>query len=516
APIEEKLASPSLNALDRRSFQLVRRSANRLLTLINQLLDLSKLEAKKMNLVVQQGNMNELLRVVAASFDSFAETRKIQFQKDIQFDLPETWFDSDKLEKILCNILINAFKFTQAEGAVTLVAETAPHTYDLRIRITDTGKGIPEHELPYVFYPFYQTRYNEDDSSMGTGLGLSLVKELVNLHHGTIDLTSTVNVGTTITITIPVTLNRLPNATIKPSVQGSLRYLLNGMDEKIYQLNDQRGVDQRATQNEDEADGQSKLETVLIIEDNHDLRNFISNSLRDQFITLTAVNGEEGYNLAMESIPDLIISDVMMPILNGIELSAKLKNDERTSHIPIVLLTAKADKDSRIEGLQKGADDYLAKPFSMDELRVRVTNLIEQRKKLAAKYRAAIPSIPIEPVLHRELTLDEKFLLRASKLVEDNISDSLFGVEQMAKEIGLSRAQLFRKLKAIAGISPNEFINEIRLQKAAKLILSKTDTLAQIGYSVGFNEQSYFAKCFRKKFGVSPSEYANKEVGQEA
>jgi AraC-like DNA-binding protein len=176
-----------------------------------------------------------------------------------------------------------------------------------------------------------------------------------------------------------------------------------------------------------------------------------------------------------------------------------------------VLLTAKADKNSRMEGLQKGVDDYLAKPFSIDELRVRVTNLIEQRKKLAVKYRTVLDS---PPLIQREMTLDERFLLKASKIVENNISDSRFGVEQMAEEISLSRAQLFRKLKAIAGISPNEFINEIRLQKAAKLILSKSDTLAQIGYSVGFNEQSYFAKCFRKKFGVSPSAYvnANREV----
>ena len=236
------------------------------------------------------------------------------------------------------------------------------------------------------------------------------------------------------------------------------------------------------------------------------MRNFIANSLKNQFTILTAKDGDDGFILATEQIPSLIISDVMMPKVNGIELTGKLKSDERTSHIPVVLLTAKAEPESRLGGFKMGADDYLTKPFSTVELHVRINNLIEQRKRLAIKFRKEISELP-KP--SEETSLDEKFVHRAKAIVEANLSDYTFSVEKMAEEIHLSRTQLFRKLKGVTGLSPNEFINNIRLQKAAKLILAKADTLSQIGYSVGFNDQSYFAKRFRKKFGKSPSEYSN-------
>jgi signal transduction histidine kinase/DNA-binding response OmpR family regulator len=506
-PIEDKLASPSLAASEKESLRLVARNANRLLSLVNQLLDLTKLEAKKMELVVQQGDLKKFLTVVSASFDSLAENKNIRFEKSIALEAFDSWFDADKLEKIVNNILFNAFKFTPEGGQVRFVIAQSPQTNDLEITISDTGKGIPEDEQQHIFSPFYQSRQAADDARFGTGLGLSLVKELVNLYQGTIQLTSVLHEGTTLRITLPQTKERLPVFAVfmeEISAAGSLatKPAADLLPRHHDEINEEAALE-REGMHED---------TVLIVEDNDDLRNYIASTLQGEFVTLTAKDGIEGYALAVERIPDLVISDVMMPNLDGMGLTEKLKADERTSHIPVVLLTAKADRGSKIEGLQTGADDYLSKPFSSEELRIRIANLIEQRKKLAIIYRAGYSVAAAPP---KEPSLNDKFLMKAKQLVEDNIADPGFGVEKMAEDMHLSRAQLFRKLKAIAGLSPNEFINEIRLQKAAHLILSKADTLTQIGYAVGFNEQSYFAKRFRKKFGVAPSEYSKKNAPEK-
>ncbi len=494
APIEEKLSSSSLSVHDKKTFQLVKRNTNRLLTLVTQLLDLSKLEVGKMQLHIRQGDLNEFLRILIATFDSLAESKKIYFSKNIHITTAETWYDADKLEKIINNLLFNAFKFTPAGGAVTLSIYSDKQSNEIQIRISDTGKGIPKEDLEHVFSPFYQSKNTADDGQLGTGLGLSLVKELVDLYGGTIDLVSFENKGTTVTLSVPISKERFPVDAFTAENH------LSQENGSLYKEN--KHIEIKGEFDSDEI----HAETVLIVEDNADLRNFLSSSLRSQFQTIMAKDGEEGFRLATEKVPDLIISDVMMPKLNGIELTAKLKADERTSHIPLVLLTARVDFESRMESLTLGVDDYLAKPFSTAELRVRIINLIEQRKKLAERFRKGIAELP-KPTI--EASLDEKFVHRAKTIVEANMSDYNFSVEKMAEEIHLSRTQLFRKLKAVTGLAPNEFINNIRLQKAAKLIRAKADTLSQISYSVGFNDQSYFAKRFRKKFGTSPSEYSN-------
>ena len=358
-----------------------------------------------------------------------------------------------------------------------------------------------KEEQQHIFSPFYQSRHVADDGT-GTGLGLSIVKELVKLYGGTVELDSTVSKGTTISVTLPVRKEKFPAAVFMVDVSPDNDSVVQcDSAEKLLLVNE--GVE-----NIENEINELHESTVLIVEDNEDLRNYISSVLKNQFTTLIANDGEEGFAAATEHIPDLIISDVMMPKLNGIDLTEKIKTDERTSHIPVILLTAKADLESRLEGLKTGADDYLAKPFSIEELQARIANLIEQRKKLAAKYREGIASST--PLPQEETSLDKKFLQKAKHIVDTHIGDEDFGVEQMAENIHLSRTHLFRKLKAISGLSPNEFINEVRLQKAAELILSKADTLTQISYSVGFKEQSYFAKRFRKKFGVLPSEYGIK------
>jgi len=240
---------------------------------------------------------------------------------------------------------------------------------------------------------------------------------------------------------------------------------------------------------------------ILIVEDNTDLRNFMTSFLQKEFTVITASNGKDGVEQALHHIPNLILSDLMMPEMDGITLTGKIKTNELTSHIPIILLTAKNEPESRLEGFKTGADDYLTKPFSTEELRVRITNLIEQRKRLAEKYRER------SVVLPEASSMDEKFLKKIKTIVESNLGDFSFSVEKMADEMHISRTQLLRKLKALIGLAPNEFIKNLRLEKAAELILAKTDTITQIGYTVGFNDQSYFTKCFKKQFGVSPSEY---------
>ena len=491
APVEEMLHSGKPSGNDYKNLNLVKRNAHRLLDLVNQLLDLSKLEAGKMTLQVAHGHLQEWLRILATSFDSLAEAKRIAFVT--HFDLPrsEAWFDQDKLEKIMNNILSNAFKFTEAGGSVTLSLRTSNDDSELQITLADTGAGISQEDLPHVFSPFYQVRRTVDDGQPGTGLGLAMVSELVKLYRGKLGLTSRPGEGTVIEIALPVTKEKLDFAEVVMPESGPAVAKKTGAAHSITPKMEPN------SQAED---------CMLIVEDNQELRHFIARVFHDQFRVITATDGADGLKTAIEMMPDIIISDVMMPEMDGIDLTRHIRENDLTSHIPVLLLTAKSDQDSRMDGLRTGADDYLAKPFSTDELRVRVRNLISLRKNLAAKYRKEIMNGPAE---ERVPSADDKFVANLRAAIEANMSNASFSVEQLAGEMCLSRTQLFRKVKALFDISPNELINDIRLQRAAILIRSRADSLTQISYSVGFNEQSYFAKRFRKKYGVSPSEYAN-------
>jgi signal transduction histidine kinase/DNA-binding response OmpR family regulator len=488
APIEDKLNSPSISLTDKEDLKLVRRNADRLLDLVNQLLDLSKLESGKMQLHLREANLNDFVSILVASFDSLAESKGVHFFKNVVAPVYPVLFDADKLEKIISNVLFNSFKFTPRGGSVTLSIYIAPESNSLKIKISDTGKGMTEEEQLHIFTPFYQSKNSMDDGQLGTGLGLSLVNELVKLHDGEISLASRFNEGTTINITLPIHKT-------ESKINGSTTSLITNTKKLIAEI----------VEEYQEVTEEVHQDSILIVEDNPDLRNYIASGFKKQFTIFTAKDGEEGLSLAIEHLPNLIISDVLMPHMDGVELTDKVKSDERTSHIPVVLLTAKIDAISRMQGYKTGADDYLAKPFSTEELHVRIINLIEQRKKLIVKFRQHIEQ---SPQLPKDPSLDERFVMKAKEVIEKNMSDHSFGVEQFAEEMFLSRAQLFRKLKALIDTSPSEFINDVRLQRAAELIQAKADTLAQISYSVGFNEQSYFTKRFRKKFGVAPSEYA--------
>jgi signal transduction histidine kinase/CheY-like chemotaxis protein len=375
APLEEILASQKPSSTDHHDLRMVKRNANRLLDLVNQLLDLSKLDAGKMNLQLQNDDLQAWLRILVASFDSLAEAKKIHFSKQIAAPSAGAWFDRDKLEKIITNILSNAFKFTATGGSVILLVETSEDSSELLITLMDSGKGIPEEELPHVFSPFYQSRNLADNGQPGTGLGLALVNELVKLHKGKIDLDSQLNTGTTISISLPISREKLD------------------FEEAVFTESTENRPKAKTAEDfttaavEADVRWAESSDCLLIVEDNRELRNFIAGVFRNQFRIVTAADGEEGLKMAVEMLPDLIISDVMMPKMDGISLTQNIRTNDLTNHIPVLLLSAKSDKESRMDGFRTGADDYLGKPFSTEELRVRVANLIEQRKKLAAKYR---------------------------------------------------------------------------------------------------------------------------------
>ncbi|WP_276372250.1 ATP-binding protein [Chryseolinea sp. H1M3-3] len=493
SPVEEQLRNFSLPESERKKLTVIQRNAHRLLDLVNQLLDLSKLEAGKMELSIHYRNLSKYLHVLISSFDSLAEHKQIDFIKNISTYETPVGFDADKIEKIVSNILFNAFKFTPAGGQVIFSMHVFAEENEVVMTVADTGKGIPTEEHANVFSPFYQLK-PEEENHPGTGLGLSLVHELVKLYEGTIELTSEVNKGTCIVVTLP------------------LFPMENAVEFPIEEKDSQHDVRQAFEPTEASVPSTiAEIElynTILVVEDNTELRNFIISGFENQFAILSAVDGEEGVALALEHIPDVIISDVMMPRMNGLDLISRIRKDERTSHIPVVLLTAKVDDQSKLEGLKTGADEYLAKPFLMEELQVRVNNVIEQRKRLAIKLKQDFADEQVSTADIKEPSLDEKFIAKVRSIVEANIGNSFFSVEMLAAEMNLSRAQLFRKLKALINTSPSEYIHDLRLQRAAKLIRAKADNVAQIGYAVGFNEQSYFAKRFRKKYGVSPTEYA--------
>jgi signal transduction histidine kinase/DNA-binding response OmpR family regulator len=487
SPVEEKLLSEDLSQKDNISFQSIRRSANQLLELINQVLELSKLESGFMKLKAQSGNLYNFIMPILSSFDSMADVGQVRYTKEVRIPESTVLFDGDKVEKILNNLLANAFRFSPKAGRVEvrIVAAEKEKSVELAIEIKNTSV-IPPAALDKIFEPFFQGENAPVRGVQGTGLGLSLVKELVKLHGGDIQVSSHADEGTTFTVMLAFEKSTMP--TISPAEKPEAAALAEGRTET----------------NPVETD--SAKETILIVEDNQEVRMLIRQGLQIDYNILEASTGKEGVTMAHNHSIDIVVSDVMMPVMNGMELCHLLKNDERTSHLPIILLTARADHESKLEGLRTGADDYVVKPFNMQELQARISNLIAQRKKLIQKYNQRIVVQPHEITV---TPLDERFIQKAIEFVEANLDDPELTVEKMLEGMGMSRTNLNRKIKAITGLSTNEFIQDFRLRRAAMLIEKKADTISQIAYQVGFNDQSYFTRCFKKKFGKTPSEYAS-------
>ena len=492
-PAEKISSQTSSNVI--KDSEVIRRNSQRLLQLVNQLLDLSRLEAGKMKLEVSEQNIIQLLKGSFLSFASLAERKKITFKFNTSVENLNIYIDEDKVEKVIDNLLSNAFKFTPAGGRVEL--KVSKNVEYVNISIEDTGIGIPKEKISKIFDRFYQVDGTHKREYEGTGIGLALSKELIELHKGKIVVGSVEGKGTTITISMPLGKKYYTAEEICKPVE----------NEKTNSDFISESILFEETWNEKfnvNAIIETEKPLLLLVEDNSDVRTYIRENLEKEYTILEAVNGEEGQKKSIEQIPDLIISDVMMPKMDGFELCEKLKTDERTSHIPVILLTAKATSKDKITGYETGADDYIMKPFDVKELRVRVKNLIDQRKKLREHFlQEGIFSLDSKDIT----SIDRKFFERAIKIINEHLSDLSFGVESFASELSIGRTTLYKKLIAIVGEPPSDFIKRIRLSKANELIKIKSGNISEIALEVGFNNPAYFSECFKKQFGVTPSKY---------
>ncbi len=491
----KKMMSSTFTGDAQAVFQIMYRNANRLLRLINQLLDISKLEAGKMELKATQGDLVHFTQMITANYTSLAESKQIKYHFHHRQETLEVWFDPDKVEKIITNLLSNAFKFTPNGGEVTVYLGQQDDQAEIEVK--DTGIGIPPEDLDKIFDRFHQVDATHTREQEGTGIGMTLVKELVELHQGTIAVKSEVNKGTTFTLLFPLGKDHL--------LPGEI---VEDAPELALELEDPEVVEALQTAPKEYTEvKESDRPHILIAEDNPDMRTYIREALEGQFNLSEAVDGQEGWEKAQEAQPDLIISDVMMPRMDGIELCEKLKTHELTSHIPVILLTAKADRSSRLQGLETGADDYLAKPFDEEELLVLISNRIEQRRRMRERFKS---NINIGPKEVSVTSADQQFLEKAMAIVEENMSNDAFSVDDLAQEVGMSNRQLQRKFNALVDQSPNQFIRTMRLRRAAQLLTANSDSVSQIAYQVGFSSLSYFNKAFKEEFDMTPGEYAEK------
>jgi signal transduction histidine kinase/DNA-binding response OmpR family regulator len=473
---------------EQEQLQVMQRNAKRLLNLINQLLDLSKLDAGHMKLSAGNVDLNELLSVVYASFSSLSNSRQIHFSLSLPEEKMICRLDGDKVEKILFNLLSNAFKFTPVGGTIDFKTEIVNQT--IQVTVQDSGRGIPEQELSQVFNRFYQGKQYYADEQ-GTGIGLALTKELVELHGGRIWAESR-EAGACFILQLPLIAADSEDVIARPAVKP--------IDETIATVlstvSPLETIDNKFISD-------TNRPTILIVEDSEDLRNYIRKHLEGAYEIIETDNGKKGLEKAIATIPDLVVSDWMMPEMDGITLCHQLKTDERTSHIPVILLTALAGDEAKFRGLETGADEYLTKPFDNRELQIRIRNLIESRRQLRERFSR---ELHLGPKKMPVSSMDEKFLEKVMQAVETYMGDPDFSMEKFGQEVSLSRMQLHRKLKALTGESPGDFLRSMRLQRARRLLESKAGNVSEIAYEVGFNNLSYFSKCYREQFGIAPNE----------
>lgn len=457
---------------------LIKSNAQRLLKLINQLLDLAKLDANEAKLDVKPVNLSALCRATIAQFTSMAESRHISFQWQLTEPMPNVQGDEEKIETILINLISNAMKFTPSGGQVKVVANFQHNKFSFRVE--DTGRGIPVKKLEHIFDRFYQVEASDSSHAEGTGIGLALVKEYVELMRGIIHVESTSGKGTVFTVILP----------FEPSaMQAVTEVEATPMPQPV----------------EEEVHDTEQLPLLLLVEDNEDIRTLIKSCLGATYRYSEARHGKEGLEKARTEMPDMIISDLMMPEMDGLEFCECIKKDPHTNHIPFIMLTAKAADEHKLIGLQTGADDYLVKPFNKQELIYKVQNLVLLREKLQAhiKLNLLTKATPVKAV-----SASEQFIMKAKTFVEANLGDASLSVERLASELNLGREQCYRKIMALTGLSPSAFIRKLKLQRAAQLLSAKAAPVSQVAYQVGYENLSHFSKAFKEEFGKLPSEYA--------
>ncbi|OUS02496.1 hypothetical protein A9Q86_03045 [Flavobacteriales bacterium 33_180_T64] len=489
-PLQSQLLKDNLKEEDKSTFKMMHRNSTRLLSLVDQLLDISKIEAGNLQLKVSENRLTPFIGSLADGFTFKAHEKEIDYIIHHNPTEVDTYFDVDIMEKIVVNLLSNAIKYTPEKGAI--VCNITIKKNALHFAVKNTGKGLSKEDITTIFERFYQINEN----AQGVGIGLALVKELVALHKGSITVESIPNDWTTFKVVIPI---------------GKESFAKNEFVSQDVSIKSKQEISDKQAYNTIEIgnDVEEKEENpiLLIVDDNADIRTYVSHLFKSTYTILKAKDGQEGVDLAIEHIPDIIISDIMMPIKNGIDLCNTLKADERTSHIPIILLTAKAGEENKIEGVKTGADDYVTKPFNEELLHLRVEKLIEIRKKLQLRYSQEVILRPKDVAI---TPIDEQFLKRLQKVLDNKLIESSFSIEDFSNTLGMSRMQLHRKLKALTGLSATEFIRSQRLKLAAQLLKKSKINVSQVGYSVGFNDHAYFSKCFKEMYHCTPTEYINK------
>lgn len=484
--------------------KMIERNGEKLLDMTNKLLDLSRMEAKMMPVNWVQQDIVGYVKYLVESFHSFAESKQIAIsysiaEKNIMMD-----FDVDKIADIVSNLISNAIKFTPRGGEI-LVKMYPRNEHDkkyLHLEVQDNGPGIAEEFLPNIFEKYFQAQRHEDEYSEGSGLGLAVTREMVQLMNGNISVSSQLNKGSVFKVVLPIT-NR---AQLALNVAREDHSILEASPELNKKMSGERDLST--------PDGEEdKKLNLLIVEDSKDVASYLGSLLSVNYKIDNAWNGAEGYELATKIVPDLIISDVMMPVMDGFTLCQRLKNDMRTSHIPIILLTARNEMSSRMEGLKAGADAYLGKPFNKEELFIRVDKLIALREQLRNSYQH-LAREPMTFSSERELqklpkshlnNLEYTFMQRVTEVLEENLSDEQFGISNLCDSLGMSRSQLYRKFSALTDTSVNVFLRNLRLTKARKLLRSTDLNVSEVAYDTGFKSPSHFSRIYTERFGIPPS-----------
>ncbi|WNJ20070.1 two-component regulator propeller domain-containing protein [Pontibacter sp. G13] len=497
-----------------RQYQLIQKNTHYLLRLVNQLLDFRKLDQGKMKLKVRRGNLNGYINEITEPFQFIANKKEIDFTIHKESEEMDAWFDPDILEKTMYNLLSNAFKFTPVGGKISVeIIERKQETSRMKslvapnwveIRIRDNGPGISPENREQVFERFFKASQPSKNNKSGSGIGLSYTRELVELHHGSIYLEDQPSGGACFVVKFPKDKKRYKSDEIAAGNQPIV-----AMPIAPVGLWDEDEPDREEITAVVTPQGESHLPVMLVIDDHQDIREFIRSSMEGSYQILEAEDGAAGLELALEHSPDLILSDVMMPVMDGFQLCQELKSDPRTSHIPIIMLTAKSSEESEFEGLTVGADLYIRKPFNLDMLKLNIQNILQARAEQQKRFKR---EVLLSPEAISVTSTDEVFLKKAVEIIEEHMTDPDFNVEALVKEIGMSRSKLYLKLKALTGQTSSEFIRTVRLKRAVQLLETSDLTIKEIMYMTGFNTASYFSKCFKKQFGMVPSEYVKKQA----